>query len=231
MKKYFLILIGLLLILTLAIAEIMIAYLTDSQDSDNIITVGDIDVEIVVYFSRYENGEPKIYKDNLDYVAQVGSDSFTKFGVCRVSVTDPTDVQFIENFRVNVIIKSSVDTYFRVAPFEQLTITYEVKGKIREVAATEKGYMKFNYDPNNIFYDNRIADGFLYCRNKVKRNDEENPLVLNLVGEYFEGESFALFPEQYSLQIGFIIEAVQSKNGAQMCWGLEEPPWPGGGEW
>jgi hypothetical protein len=231
MKKNVLFLMTILLLAVVTATGIMTAYLVDMKKTEEEVIVGKVDVEVDVFFEKYDDSGTLItYDENLDYSIPVaGQGTFTKFGVCKVNISDRNDIQFIENFRVDVKVYSDVDTYFRVAPYEQLTLTYDVNGMTREVATTQKEYMKFNYDPQSLFYDSRMYDGFLYCTEKVKRSDESTPMTLNLIGDYFEGQSFGVYESRYNLQIGFIIEAVQAIGGPQNSWGLAETPW--GSQW
>lgn len=226
MKKHFFI-VSFILIFFLVFVGVISSFLLKNDTINNNFKVGNVEVEVFVYFEKYnDQNELIVYKDNLDYVAtSVNEGSFTKFGVCRVNISDRNSIQFIENFRVEIKIYSNIDTYFRVAPYEQLTLTYEASGKIREVATTQKEYMDFNYDPESKCFDNRSYDGYIYCKEKVKRVDENTPQTITLIGDYYEGKSFGVYDERYSLQIGFIIEAVQSIDGPHKNWGLDQTPW------
>ena len=73
------------------------------------------------------------------------------------------------------------------------------------------------------FYDNRNQDGFFYYKNQVRRINETTPLELDFIQQALV--SHDEYPSRYTLQIGFIIEAVQFYNGPQINWGLENPPW------
>lgn len=224
MKKQYLII---LLIILLITTGTIVAFILDTNDKSDELIIGDVNVDLEAYFEKYNDQNELIkYTENLDYVANVVNEgSFTKQGVIKINISNRDDIQFIENFRVNIKIYSNVDTYFRIAPYEQLTLTYEVGGKTREVATTQKNYIGFNYDPNGKFFDNRIYDGFFYCKEKVKKNNDDTPLILSFIGNYFEDKSFGVYEDRYSLQIGFIIEAVQALDGPQNNWGLSNTPW------
>lgn len=224
MKKQYLII---LLIILLITTGTIVAFILDTNDKSDELIIGDVNVDLEAYFEKYNDQNELIkYTENLDYVANVVNEgSFTKQGVIKINISNRDDIQFIENFRVNIKIYSNVDTYFRIAPYEQLTLTYEVGGKTREVATTQKNYIGFNYDPNGKFFDNRIYDGFFYCKEKVKKINDDTPLILSFIGNYFEDKSFGVYEDRYSLQIGFIIEAVQALDGPQNNWGLSNTPW------
>ncbi len=126
-------------------------------------------------------------------------------------------------------VYSDVDTYFRVATYEQLTLLYKTGDVTRELAVVQDGYTDFNYNfkssSSGLFYDNREKDGFIYCMEKVKRVNESSPLVIPLIKEYYSDKMFGTRDSRYFLQIGFIIEAVQYYDGAQNNWDLEKTPW------
>lgn len=208
-------------------AVIYAGWLTNTSDADDDVILGDVEVEVEAYFEYYDEFDVLQTKTTgIEYVAEVeGQSPFTKTGVYKVNLATPTDAQFLENFRVNIKVYSSVDTYFRIAPYEQVTLTYVANGKTVEVATTQAGYMPFNYNSTGVFHDNRVNDGFFYYKNTVKRINETTPTVISLIGTYFENESFATYEPRYSLQIGFIIEAVQAIDGPQINWNLPMTPW------
>lgn len=202
------------------------AYLTSEDDFSRTSIIGFVDIEIDVYFVKGNTTK----RDNLYYVPV---DGFVKEGVYYVNISNIDDIQFLENLRVDLIIKSNVDTYFRVAPYEQLTMIYLSNGVYREVAVTHMGYMPFNYNlvtpETSGFYDNRVLDGYLYYTEKVQRVNATTGLVIPLIGEYFVDQRFSPYGQRYCLQIGFIVEAVQAYLGAENNWSLAQAPW--GEEW
>lgn len=218
-------------ILVLSIG-VLYAFLSDTGSSNKYGEIGLVDVSLDVYFIRVDElGNPIKIRTGIEYDV-IASDEYlyTKSGVVKVNLSSRTEEAYIENLRVDVIVKSTVDTYFRVAPFEQLTIKYTIGDVTREVAATQKGYMNFNYGPQGNFYNNRIKDGYYYYESPVRRNGEDNPLVISLIGSLPEDEFFEIYDPKYSLQIGFIVEAVQARNdGPKIIWGLNKTPW--GSEW
>ncbi len=216
-----------ILLLTSTAVISIAGWLTNTDDTDDTVTLGDVVVEVDAYFEYYDEFDVLQTKTTgIEYVAIVeGQDPFTKTGVYKVNLSTPSDPQFLENFRVNIKVYSSVDTYFRIAPYEQVTLTYVANGKTVEVATTQEGYMPFNYNSTGVFYDNRVNDGFFYYKNIVKRVNETTPTTISLIGTYFENDPFATYEPNYSLQIGFIIEAVQALDGPEINWGLPMTPW------
>lgn len=207
------------------------AFLSSKKDIEDEVIIGDVDVDITVYFEKEnESGQIIKYTENLDYIVDVGGgNTFTKLGVAKIDISNVNDIKFIKNFRVEINVKSNIDTYFRVAPYEQLTLAYTVGETIREVAVTQKKFMEFNYDPASGFMNNRMYDGFYYYKNKVKRISENEPFVIEFIGQWDPLVTFRLYDPKYTLQIGFLIEAVQAYLGPQIVWGMDEKPW--GGEW
>lgn len=217
----------LLILIIIFLGGSIAAFLTDSSSGNGDYEIGEVDVEIKIYFEKMnEDGELVEYTEGIDYIVEVDeNNSFTKGGVAKIDLSHVNEIQFIKNFRVDILVNSSVDTYFRVAPYEQLTITYTVAGITREVATTQKRFMDFNYDPNNMFDENRLVDGFYYYKDKVVRVDKDEPYVIPFIGVFKDNADFDLYDDKYSLQIGFIVEAVQALNGPQKIWGMEVPTW------
>lgn len=221
--------------LLISLAAVSIAgWLTNMNTSTDDVTIGQVNVEIVAYFEYYDEFNVLQQKTtDIEYSYTVdGQGSFTKFGIYRVNLSDTDDPQFIKNLRVNINVLSSVDSYMRIGVYEQLTLSYISGGKSYEVAITQPTKMPFNYmdtvDPiNPYFYDNRDNDGFFYYTNTVKRNPDTTPNTLTFVADFGSTE-FNLYDSSYSLQLGFIIEAVQSIDGPVINWGLPTRPWDDG---
>lgn len=222
-------------VLLISLAAVSIAgWLTNMNTSTDDVTIGQVNVEIVAYFEYYDEFNVLQQKTtDIEYSYTVdGQGSFTKFGIYRVNLSDTDDPQFIKNLRVNINVLSSVDSYMRIGVYEQLTLSYISGGKSYEVAITQPTKMPFNYmdtvDPiNPYFYDNRDNDGFFYYTNTVKRNPDTTPNTLTFVADFGSTE-FNLYDSSYSLQLGFIIEAVQSIDGPVINWGLPTRPWDDG---
>lgn len=223
----FLISINIIIILFLIVSAIN-AFLTYSGDRENQSEIGLVDVEIDIYFEVVTAGDVVEYRQNIFYQTEVGEDVLVKSGVVKVDISTEDDPQFITNLRVNINVYSTVDTYFRVAPYEQLTYTYTIGTITREVASTLTYFMPFNYDEVN-FFNNRLYDGFYYYKSKVKRIDEEIAYHIEFISEMEDTSELRIYDPKYSLQIGFLVEAVQAYDGPQIIWGLDETPW--GEEW
>ena len=217
----------LLILIIIFLGGSIAAFLTDSSSDYGDYEIGEVDVQIKIYFEKInEEGQLVEYSDGIDYIVEVeDAASLTKFGVAKINLSNINNIQFIKNFRVDILVYSSVDTYFRVAPYEQLTITYSVAGITREVATTQKKFIDFNYDPNNMFEERRLVDGFYYYKDKVVRVGSDKPYIVPFIGDFEDTADFDLYDDKYSLQIGFIVEAVQALQGPQKVWGMDAPTW------
>lgn len=222
-------------VLLASLAVISIAgWLTNMNNNTDNVTVGEVSVQIEAYFEYYDEFNVLQQKTtDIEYEYTVdGQGTFTKFGIYKVNLSNPDDPQFIKNLRVNISVLSNVDSYMRVGVYEQLTLSYISGGKSYEVAITQPTKMPFNYMDtddtiNPYFYDNRDNDGFFYYTNTVKRNVDTTPQEITFVAD-FGSTPFNLYDSSYSLQLGFIIEAVQSIEGPVINWGLPNRPWDDG---
>lgn len=222
-------------VLLASVAAISIAgWLTNQVNNTDDVTIGEVSVEIVAYFEYYDEFNVLQQKTtDIEYEYTVdGQGTFTKFGIYRVNLSNEDDPQFIKNLRVNINVLSSVDSYMRVGVYEQLTLSYISGGKSYEVAITQPTKMPFNYmDEVDLvkpyFYDNRDNDGFFYYTNTIKRNPDTTPNTITFVAD-FGSTPFNLYDSSYSLQLGFIIEAVQSIEGPVINWNLPNRPWDDG---
>ena len=215
------------------------SYLTDQDGEPMEFIVGDVEANLSIYFedengNKYTLGSTDV---EIEYVGTSPNDEnkkFIKSGVIKVNISDRNDKLFAENFRVDLNINSNVPTYVRIAAYEQLTLTYQSGGATREVAVVQTELTDFNYNfkstsnPDGKFYDNRSVDGFIYCTEQVQKNGDQT-LTIPLISDYYSDRSFGTRDKKYSLQIGFIVEAVQYLDGAQNNWGLEKAPW--GEDW
>jgi hypothetical protein len=222
-------------ILLASLAAVSIAgWLTNMNTSNNQVTLGAVNVEIVAYFEYYDEFNVLQQKTtDIEYSYEVeGQGTFTKLGIYRVNLSNPDNPQFVKNLRVNINVMSNVDSYMRVGVYEQLTLSYISGGKSYEVAITQPNRIPFHYMDegdamNPYFYDNRDNDGFFYYTNTVKRNPDTTPNTITFVAD-FGSTLFNLYDTSYSLQLGFIIEAVQSIEGPVINWGLPNRPWDDG---
>lgn len=218
-----------MLIILMITSTVIGAFLTQSGQKEETILVGHVDVEIKAYFEKVDSTGQVIESktENIDYVM---NNNEIKFGVIGINISEPNNIQYFDNFRVDILIKSSVYTYFRIAPYEQFTLTYESGGKINEVAVTKDSYSPFNYNLSD-FYDNRLRDGFFYYKQPVRRENVSTPSVVTFIERYPIELNYPQYESRYSLQMGFIIEAVQFYKGPQNNWGLMNPPWDSEAEW
>jgi hypothetical protein len=222
-KRLNLIFTSILLLLTLAttvFVGVSFAWFTEEEQVTYTGQMGFVDVDIDVYFEDEFN--------NRTEAEEVQMDTTSKPGVFRINITSNTADYFIEDLRVDLIIKSNIDTYFRVEIYEQLTFIYEEDGVLNEMTVPYTQGVNLNYNFTN-WYDNRIFDNYIYYMNSEKRINETTPLVIPLIDSYFAGQSFDTRSPGYSLQMAFSVEAVQADGGPQNNWDFATPPW--GGSW
>ncbi|MFA7106683.1 MAG: hypothetical protein WC154_05230 [Candidatus Izemoplasmatales bacterium] len=263
----------------------------------------DIDLEVC-----FDNGESCIPAAPIEV-----SPGNSKTGVYEVLIDDisVSDLEFIENFRTNLIVKSTVDTYIRVKVIKQLILTYtNISGDVIELSVymnddrernftlyygenwyTNQIYQAYYYDINEnildtsdnilytydevldkytslgldyfldangnlldasdnlvltnqslffdinpaiakeeaIAYENRYYD-YLYYQLSVDNNGLTEGQKIPLIVDFPEGVNLEeIYDVGYTLQVGFIVEAVQAEGGPENVWGLPEKPW--GGSW
>lgn len=153
----------------------------------------------------------------------------TKPGVYYINIVSSGNDSYFENFRLMIDIYSTIDTYFRVKIYEQLSLSYtDYNNEENELSVLFDGYMPFDYSSSN-WYDNRTLDNYLYYQVAEQRIDDTTPTSVSLISSYFSDQDFSTYPVGYSLQIAFSIEAVQIYGGPEQVWDLATPPW--GGSW
>lgn len=213
------------LVCCIMIISFSVAYLTSLTESEVKYTVGTVDVDLEIYF---EDEDGNIIPNTFDYVCEYadGNSAF-KSGVIKVNISDNDEPNFAEKLRVDLVVKSNVDTYVRIAPYEQLTLTYTVGEVTREVAVVQEESTKFNYqfaETATSFYDNRDKDGYIYFRSAVKKDEDEDRVVYPLISAFTTAGTFEKSDQIYSLQIGFIVESVQKIQGLEKNWGITSLP-------
>lgn len=207
-----------------AIFSVMVTYAWFTAEDDYIFNgeMGFVDADINVYFDDGNGGVIPAEEVQLSLTEN-------KTGIYRINITDNNAPYFVEDLRISINVNSSVDTYFRIKIYEQMTFLYtDINGNTNELAIRYEESVELNYDFDN-WYDNTTYDGYLYYQNKVKRINETTPLIIDLVDSYFSDRTFNTRAPGYSLQIAFSIEAVQGDSGPEFVWDLTTPPW--GGVW
>src|SRR5690606_17152574 len=98
------------------------AFLTQVKDKEEQFIVGHVEVEIFAYFEKVDElgNVIETKTEDIDYVL---NDNEVKFGVIGINISNPSNIQYFDNFRVDILVKSSVYTFFRIAPYEQFTLT------------------------------------------------------------------------------------------------------------
>ncbi|MGE4378437.1 MAG: hypothetical protein AB7E16_00835 [Candidatus Izemoplasmatales bacterium] len=98
------------------------------QDIDYEVDMGVVDVELDVYF---HDGSTRLMSAEEVEI----SPGVTKPGVYLVNINNATADDFIENLRVDILVRSNVPTYFRVKLSKQLTLIYtDFLGNVTELS-------------------------------------------------------------------------------------------------
>ena len=198
----------LIIVLTSAlffVVSVVSAFLLFEKEEDNSLEIGFVRVKAEVYFDGV------LFSETTP----------NELGVVEINISDVSADNYFNNFSVKIVVESNVDTYFRVAVYEQFTLSYDVGDETIVISVTQDEFAPFDY--NNAFFDNRIEDDYFYYTNKVKRTSETEALELEFINEY--EDTYPLYDSRYSINIGFVVEAVQALGGPLYNWGLENPPW------
>ncbi|MGE4571537.1 MAG: hypothetical protein AB7E09_02210 [Candidatus Izemoplasmatales bacterium] len=222
-KKLFLPLIFfILLIVSTLFIGVSLSWFTSQEEYNYTGQMGFVDVDLEAFFVD-EFGQP------TEAIEVEITPGVFKKGVYRINITSNTQEYFIEDLRVNIIVKSNIDTYFRVEIYEQLTFIYtNSNDEVIEMAVPYEVGVDLNYNTVN-WYDNRIFDNYIYYTEKVTRISQSENLVIPLIDSYFQNQNFDTRSPGYSLQMAFSVEAVQAEGGPENNWDLVSPPW--GGAW
>ena len=198
----------LIIVLTSAlffVVSVVSAFLLFEKEEDNSLEIGFVRVKAEVYFDGV------LFSETTP----------NELGVVEINISDVSADNYFNNFSVKIVVESNVDTYFRVAVYEQFTLSYDVGDETIVIAVTQDDFAPFDY--NDMFFDNRLADNYFYYMEKVKRNSVGIPLELEFINEY--QDIYPIYDARYSINIGFVIDAVQALNGPFKNWGMENPPW------
>ena len=199
------------------------AWFTNAFIDERDYTIGYVDVDVVPYFVICD-GDPSVCEIPATLVELKEDPTKTKPGIYLIVLDSKGSPYFFENFRLKFLVNSSVDTYFRIKIYEQLTLTYlNAESSYTDLTILNNEYMPFDYDFNG-WYDSRDIDDYLYYKSPIQRKDIDTPLPIHLINQY-ELDSFPIYDANYSLQVAFQIEAVQAYKGPKNEWGQEAPPW------
>lgn len=224
MKKiWYKIILTLILVVFLSVG-LTSAYLTDSKTKDNTLTIGHLEIyRIHVYFEKQgatQNATPATTIDGRN-----------KTGVYQINITNPDDIKFIKNIKVDIYITGNVDGYLRVRLKDQIVRkTTNYLGDITETAISHEPTF-FNFDNTKWYKHDNLNkyNVFYYYMAKVKQQTED-PLKISFVIPYDATHDYNAYGEGYSLQLGVEANLVQANYGGPLNnWGLANPPW--GGNW
>src|SRR5690554_1083668 len=156
----------LIIVLTSAlffVVSVVSAFLLFEKEEDNSLEIGFVRVKAEVYFDEV------LFSETTP----------NELGVVEINISDVTADNYFNNFSVKIVVESNVDTYFRVAVYEQFTLSYDVGDETIVISVTKDEFAPFDY--NDMFFDNRLADNYFYYMEKVKRNSVGTPLELEFI--------------------------------------------------
>jgi hypothetical protein len=251
-RRIYLMIVGASFLLLMILGSLLYSWFVLINRTDSFIaTAAKVDADFMIYINgSYE--EP-------DWYTFIDGQSVVKSGVYRINVSDINADDFITNLRVDIKVKSTVNTYVRVAIIDSLTLaTIDFQGNRGEVAIVDQ---PINYaisrhwlvndilyydihdaeialggiSANDVvvmlpqWYNNTLSDGFYYYPQLIECDMDTGTQTISFIEEY-DGAIFRAKSVGYSLQFAIIVEAIQAGHHAPIHnWGLLTPPW--GGEW
>lgn len=251
-KRYKMMVLTVSFLLLFALGSITYAWFVLVNRTDSFVaTAAKVDIAYDIDFAG-ELIEPEFFTVSNGY-------QMIKSGVFKIDVTDPDAEDYLTNLRINIRVNSTVNTYIRVSIIDALTLaTIDFEGNRGEVSIVDQPIpYAFNREwlVNDVFYedlhdaevalggitandtverldvwfDNRLNDGYYYFPQLIERDTLSNPLTIPFIEEY-DGFEFNAKSFGYSLQFAIVVEAIQAANNAPVInWGLPTPPW--GGAW
>ncbi|MBE0700369.1 MAG: hypothetical protein IH571_01655 [Acholeplasmataceae bacterium] len=251
-KRYYFAVVAMIYVMFIVLGTVSYAWFVLINRTDSfIVTASKVDISYHAYLEG-------IY-DQIDYFEFDSGTTTTKIGVYRINVSDIDADDYITNFRLNILVNSTIDSFIRVRIVDSLTLaTIDFQGVRGEVAIVDQPIdyaFSRHWDVNGIlyddladaeaalggitstdvvtkiddWYDNRLEDGYMYYPQKIERTTSSPQMVLSLIEEY-DGLTFKAKSVGYSLQFAIIVESIQASHDAPIInWKLDMPPW--GGSW
>lgn len=232
MKKTKLLIISSILIIAGIIAgSFLYAYFFQEEEQTDNRVFGEVDVRSDLYFMTGTTRTDGEFSNILE-TDQAG---YPKTGVYEVVLANLQDARHLSNLRIDFKVNSSIDTYFRVKLIDSVVLV-SANGD-RETTLTNTGikYRFKDYDPEIEFEDDDGDSEFWFLDKtsgwyyyKAKVNGLTGEVILPFIYDTtnYEGPT-----QNRKLEIYIKIEAVQAHRGPEENWGLNEQPWPEGGEW
>ena len=216
MKKNIKVVSLLLMVVMFLSTTLTFSYLFSSEIVDDERIIGTVGVASDIYFVQEDGSKLR----DLEEVEM--KNPVTKGKVYRVNVSSTNDQHHIDRLRIDFLVNSNVETYFRVRFIDSLTLTYtNSKKETIEQSVPNDG---ISYVFGSDWYYDANSDWY-YFKSKVTKTTHS---VINFI---MEGLEYPLKPVQYQIQLGLKVEAVQALNGPKENWGLITQPWNNGGEW
>ncbi|MCK9470985.1 MAG: hypothetical protein WC006_03120 [Bacilli bacterium] len=218
-KKILLIISSVMLIVTI-ITTVLVAFLLNEIIIDYNSTIGEVEVEYDIYFTK--DGEDELKASEVEI-----SPGITKSGVYFVNLDNINSNRYISYLNIDILVKSNVNTYVRVKIIEQLTLTItDHYGHKTEISILSP---RTEFDlAENWFYHEETE--YYYYKTPVKGIEDGTEIIENRIKFVIPFEdTYNPSPMNYSLQLGLQVSGVQTKGGAKYNWKLDNPPW--GGNW
>lgn len=209
-KKHLLTSIIAFVIIALSASVFTFAYFYQKDLREKEGTIGLVDVKADIYFD--DNGVRK------EATPIEINQSVSKEKVYYVNVSNLNSIHHINKLRVDFKIKSNVETYFRFKLIDTLTLVIETDAGQRELSVPNEG-IEYKLDNESNWYLDQTSSWYYYKNRVIK---DGNELTIPFI---IEGLAYDLRPQQYKIQLGIKIEAVQAERGPEMNWDLVTPPW------
>lgn len=209
-KKHLLTSIIAFVIIALSASIFTFAYFYQKDLREKEGTIGLVDVKADIYFD--DNGVR-----NEATPIEINQ-SVSKEKVYYVNVSNLNSIHHINKLRVDFKIKSNVETYFRFKLIDTLTLVIETDAGQRELSVPNEG-IEYKLDNESNWYLDQTSSWYYYKNRVIK---DGNELTIPFI---IEGLAYDLRPQQYKIQLGIKIEAVQAERGPEMNWDLVTPPW------
>ncbi|MDY0276552.1 MAG: hypothetical protein RBQ97_00555, partial [Acholeplasma sp.] len=187
MKKNIKVVSLLLMVVMFLSTTLTFSYLFSSEIVDDERIIGTVGVASDIYFVQEDGSKLR----DLEEVEM--KNPVTKGKVYRVNVSSTNDQHHIDRLRIDFLVNSNVETYFRVRFIDSLTLTYtNSKKETIEQSVPNDG---ISYVFGSDWYYDANSDWY-YFKSKVTKTTHS---VINFI---MEGLEYPLKPVQYQIQLG-----------------------------
>ncbi len=203
--------------------SLIIAYLVDKKETSGNFEVGEVRVDYHIYF---DNGIETIDANEV-YLGNYDGIDYYKNGVYEINLNDKTVLQYIHNLRIDFLVYSTVETYFRVIIYATpVMITTNIDGTVK-TEYTVISEIPLKYASN--WVEHKLKNkNFVFFKNKVIKPTDADYLLVPFINSYFETPYEE--KKDYWLHLAIEVDAVQAHLGPQQNWALPYKPWEEGDE-